>query len=122
EVATAIAGAVMGINPFNQPDVEASKVATRALTSEYEKTGKLPSESPLYEGEGVKLFADAKNTEALKKAGGSPSLAGYLKAHLDRLGKGDYFGLLAYIQMNAGHEEALQAPRHRVRDKKKVAT
>src|SRR5207244_3509977 len=52
EVATAIAGAIMGINPFNQPDVEASKLATRALTSEYEKTGKLPSESPFFEGEG----------------------------------------------------------------------
>ena len=122
EVATAIAGALIGINPFNQPDVEASKLATRALTSEYEKTGKLPSESPFFEGEGVKLFADAKNAEALKKAAATPSLGAYVKAHLDRLGKGDYFGLLAYVQMNANHEEALQAPRHRVRDGKKVAT
>ena len=122
EIATAIAGAVMGINPFNQPDVEASKLATRALTSEYEKTGKLPAESPFFEGEGVKLFADAKNTEALKGAVKAPSLGAYVKAHLDRLGKGDYLGLLAYVQMNAGHEETLQAPRHRVRDKKKVAT
>jgi transaldolase/glucose-6-phosphate isomerase len=122
EIATAIAGAVMGINPFNQPDVEASKLATRALTSEYEKTGKLPAESPFFEGEGVKLFADAKNTEALKGAVKAPSLGAYVKAHLDRLGKGDYLGLLAYVQMNAGNEETLQAPRHRVRDKKKVAT
>jgi transaldolase/glucose-6-phosphate isomerase len=102
--------------------VEASKLATRALTSEYEKTGKLPSESPFFEGEGVKLFADAKNTEVLKKATATPSLAAYVKAHLDRLGKGDYLGLLAYIQMNANHEEALQVPRHRVRDTRKVAT
>jgi transaldolase / glucose-6-phosphate isomerase len=122
EIATAIAGAVMGINPFNQPDVEASKLATRALTSEYEKTGKLPAESPFFEGEGVKLFADAKNTEALKGAVKTPSLGAYVKAHLDRLGKGDYLGLLAYVQMNTGNEETLQAPRHRVRDKKKVAT
>jgi transaldolase/glucose-6-phosphate isomerase len=122
EIATAIAGAVMGINPFNQPDVEASKLATRALTSEYEKTGKLPAESPFFEGEGVKLFADPKNTEALKAAVKAPSLGAYVKAHLDRLGKGDYLGLLAYVQMNAGNEETLQAPRHRVRDKKKVAT
>src|SRR5438105_8170339 len=43
EVATAMAGAILGINPFNQPDVEASKLATRALTSEYAKTGKLPA-------------------------------------------------------------------------------
>jgi transaldolase/glucose-6-phosphate isomerase len=122
EIATAIAGAVMGINPFNQPDVEASKLATRALTSEYEKTGKLPAESPFFEGEGVKLFADAKNTEALKGAVKTPSLGAYVKAHLDRLGKGDYLGLLAYVHMNAGNEETLQAPRHRVRDRKKVAT
>jgi transaldolase/glucose-6-phosphate isomerase len=56
EIATAIASAVMGINPFNQPDVEASKIATKSLTSEYEKTGKLPSEAPFFEGEGVKLL------------------------------------------------------------------
>ena len=122
EIATAIAGAVMGINPFNQPDVEASKLATRALTSEYEKTGKLPAESPFFEGEGVKLFADPKNTDALKAAVKTPSLGAYVKAHLDRLGKGDYLGLLAYVQMNAANEETLQAPRHRVRDRKKVAT
>src|SRR5205085_11723426 len=112
----------IGINPFNQPDVEASKLATRALTSEYEKTGHLPAEQPFYEGEGVKLFADPRNTEALKEKVKQPSLGAYLKAHLDRLGKGDYFGLLAYVQMNAVHEEALQAARHRVRDGKKVAT
>jgi transaldolase/glucose-6-phosphate isomerase len=122
EVATAVAGAIMGINPFNQPDVEASKLATRALTSEYEKTGKLPAESPFFEGEGVKLFADASNAEALKRAVSAPSLAAYVKAHLDRLGKGDYFGLLAYVQMSRGHEETLQGPRHRVRDRKRVAT
>jgi transaldolase/glucose-6-phosphate isomerase len=123
EIATAIAGAVMGINPFNQPDVEASKIATKVLTSEYEKTGALPSESPFFEGEGVKLFADPKNAEALQAAAGSsPSLTSYLKAHLARLRQGDYFALLAYVQMNAEHETALQRARHRVRDSKRVAT
>jgi transaldolase/glucose-6-phosphate isomerase len=123
EIATAISGAVLGINPFNQPDVEASKIVTRSLTNEYEKTGKLPSEAPFFEGEDVKLFADAKNVEALKEtASSSPSLAAYVKAHLDRLGKGDYFALLAYVEMNAAYESAFQAVRHKVRDKKKVAT
>jgi len=123
EIATAIAGAVIGINPFNQPDVEASKIATKALTSEYEKTGKLPSESPFFEGEGIKLFADPRNAAALATAAGSsPSLTALLKAHLARLGQGDYFALLAYVEMNAGHEAALQRARHRVRDAKKVAT
>ena len=123
EVATAISGAVLGINPFNQPDVEASKIATRSLTNEYEKTGRLPSEAPFFEGEGVKLFADPKNVEALKKgAGSAPTLASLVKAHLDRVGKGDYFALLAYVEMNAANESAVQALRHKVRDRKKVAT
>ena len=123
EIATAIAGAVMGINPFNQPDVEASKIATKSLTSEYEKTGKLPSEAPFFEGEGVKLFADPTNADALKRAvGSSPSLTSFLKAHLARLDPGDYFALLAYVEMNAAHEAALQRARHRVRDRKRVAT
>jgi len=123
EIATAIAGSVMGINPFNQPDVEASKIATKALTSEYEKTGTLPAEAPFFTGEGVKLFADEKNSASLQKAAGaSPSLVKLLKAHLDRVETGDYVGLLAYVPMTPAHEEALQRPRHLVRDKKKVAT
>ena len=43
EIATAVAGSIIGINAFNQPDVEASKIATRNLTTEYEKTGSLPA-------------------------------------------------------------------------------
>jgi transaldolase/glucose-6-phosphate isomerase len=71
EIATAIAGAVIGINPFNQPDVEASKVATRSLTDEYEKTGALPAEAPFLESDGVKLFADPANVESLERAAGA---------------------------------------------------
>ena len=123
EVATAIAGAILGINPFDQPDVEASKIATRTLTSEYEQRGRLPEETPFYAGEGVRLFADTWNAEALRKAAGSrPSLDTYLAAHLDRLRPGDYFALLAYVARNPRHEQALQSARHRVRDRKRVAT
>lgn len=123
EIATAVAGSIIGINAFNQPDVEASKVATRALTSEYEKTGSLPAEKPVLEDAGVKLFTDDKNAAELAKAAGSDqSLPGYLKAHLDRIKAGDYFAVLAYVQMNDEHEQALQTIRHAVRDTKKVAT
>jgi glucose-6-phosphate isomerase len=123
EIATAIAGAVIKINPFNQPDVEASKIATKAITAEYEKTGSLPAESPIFEGDGIKLFTDLKNADELKKAvGGSASLNAYIKAHLDRVKAGDYLGLLAYVEMTPAHEELLQKGRHAVRDKKKVAT
>ena len=63
EIATAVAGSIIGINAFNQPDVEASKIATRDLTSVYEKTGSLPAESPIFEEGGIKLFTDAKNAD-----------------------------------------------------------
>jgi transaldolase / glucose-6-phosphate isomerase len=122
EIATAVAGAIIGINTFNQPDVEASKIATRTLTSEYEKTGSLPPEKPILEDSGVKLFTDEKNASALAAAASEKSLAGYLKAHLGRVHTGDYFGVLGYIKMNGEHEESLQALRHAVRDAKHVAT
>jgi transaldolase/glucose-6-phosphate isomerase len=123
EIATAVAGAIIGINAFNQPDVEASKIATRNLTTEYEKNGSLPAEQPILEDSGIKLFTDAINaTELANAAGGNKSLAGYLKAHLGRIKTGDYFAVLGYIQMNAEHETSLQAIRLAVRDKKRVAT
>jgi transaldolase/glucose-6-phosphate isomerase len=123
EIATAVAGSILGINPFDQPDVEASKIATRKLTAEYEKAGTLPAETPIFAGEGIQLFTDEKNAAALAKAtNGNRTLAGYLKAHLNRLSAGDYFALLAYIEMNEAHERALQGMRHGVRDAKRVAT
>jgi transaldolase/glucose-6-phosphate isomerase len=123
EIATAVAGSILGINPFNQPDVEASKVATRALTSQYEKTGALPAETPFFEGDGLKLFADPGNASAITAAAGEEkTAAGLLRAHLARLRPGDYFGLLAYLAMNPAAEDALQGIRHWVRDRKRVAT
>jgi transaldolase / glucose-6-phosphate isomerase len=123
EIATAVAGSILGINAFNQPDVEASKIVTRQLTDEYEKTGALPAETPIYEENGVKLFTDERNAANLKKlAGNDLSLTGVLRAHLGQLAAGDYMALLAYIEMNAEHEQKLQLIRHAVRDTKHVAT
>ena len=123
EIATAVAGSVLGINAFNQPDVEASKLATRKLTSEYEKSGSLPPENAILQANGLKLFADKRNATALMEAAaGDKSLARYLKVHLGRLQPGDYFGLLAYVEMNDAHKKELQGLRHAVRDKKGVAT
>ena len=123
EIATAVAGSIIGINAFNQPDVEASKIATRNLTSAYEKTGSLPAETPVVVDGGIKLFTDEKNAAELARvAGGDKSLTGYLKAHLGRIHAGDYFALLAFIQMDAAHQEILQKIRLAVRDKKHVAT
>jgi len=123
EIATAVAGSILGINAFNQPDVEASKIVTKQLTSEYESKGSLPPEKPILEEAGFKLFTDEKNTAALSQATGSErSLKNYLRAHLARLGAGDYFALLAYVEMNAEHESLLQTLRMTVRDRKHVAT
>jgi len=123
EIATAVAGSILKINPFNQPDVEASKIVTRQLTEAYEKTGKLPEESPIFDEGGIKLFTDERNAASLKDLAGSDrSLTGFLRAYLSQLNTGDYMALLAYIEMNSAHEENLQAMRHAVRDRKHVAT
>lgn len=123
EIATATAGSIIGINAFNQPDVEASKVATRELTNAYEKTGSLPAETPFFEEGEIKLFTDESNAKAITQAAGADkTLSGMLKAHLARLKPGDYFALLAYIEMNSAHEKSLQEIRHLVRDSRHVAT
>ena len=122
EIATAVAGSIIGINPFDQPDVEASKVATRKLTEEYEQTGSLPAETPFFESGGIKLFADQPNADELTQQAEDRSLGAYLKAHLRRLSERDYFALLAYLEMNEAHESALQSMRDTIRDAKRVAT
>jgi transaldolase/glucose-6-phosphate isomerase len=119
EIATAVAGSIMGINPFNQPDVEASKLVTRKLTTEFEQAGALPAEKPILDDGGIKVYTNDKNAAALGK---QKSLVGMLRAHLQRLLPGDYFALLAYVQMNAPHEGRLENIRHEVRDWKRVAT
>ena len=119
EIATAVAGSILGINAFNQPDVEASKIETRKLTSEYEKTGSLPAEKPIFEQNGIQLFTDPKNASAL---GNQNSVKDYLRVHLSRIGQGDYFAVLAYVAMNDDHESQLQQIRHAVRDSKRIAT
>jgi transaldolase / glucose-6-phosphate isomerase len=121
EMATAVAGSILGVNPFDQPDVEASKIATRELTSAYVKTGKLPSETPFLEDDGIKLFTDDRNLHELAlPVNATLTLA--LRAHFSRLNQGDYFALLAYVEMNEAHEAILQDIRHAVRGQKHVAT
>ena len=122
EIATAVAGAIMGINPFDQPDVEASKIGTRKLMEAFEASGQLPAETPLIEEAHISLYTDAANATALCEAAGEgASLADYLRAHLDRTAAGDYLALLAYIARNEPHNALLQQLRLRLRDKYKVA-
>jgi transaldolase/glucose-6-phosphate isomerase len=97
EFATAVAGAVIGVNPFDQPDVEAAKVATRRLAAEFEKSGQLPEAGAEVRDKDVRLL-------------------------LDELREGDYFALLAFVEMNQRHRNALDAIRGVVRDRRSVAT
>jgi transaldolase/glucose-6-phosphate isomerase len=122
EFATAVAGSILGINPFDQPDVEASKIATRKLTDEYERTGALPREEPLLRIGDVALHADPANARALRAAAVEPSLAATIRAHLGRLGERDYLAILAYIESDEASLEILQAIRHAVRDATGAAT
>ena len=123
EMATAVAGSILEINPFDQPDVEASKTATRDLTCRVEREGSFPQETALLSQGGVSLFADEENRRLLAGAAGpDPTLASILKAHLGRLAGGDYFAILAYLEMNPLHQGLLQRLRHLVRDRLGVAT
>ncbi|MEO9231154.1 MAG: bifunctional transaldolase/phosoglucose isomerase [Devosia sp.] len=123
EIATAVAGSIIAIDPFNQPDVEASKDKTRRLTDDYEKSHRLPEDVPMFRENGVALYADPRNAAEL---GQHNTLTGYLKSHFGRVlagGKGgDYVALLAYVERNAAHTRALTEMRARIRDKTLAAT
>ena len=123
EIATAVIGSLLQVNPFDQPDVEASKIKTRNLMGAFATDQILPGEVPLAEDGQLSLFADARNAADLgDHCGEHATLADYLKAHLARIKQGDYFAFLAYIERNEVHTRAIQAMRARLRDSKKVAT
>ncbi|MBA3884135.1 MAG: bifunctional transaldolase/phosoglucose isomerase [Acidobacteria bacterium] len=119
EIATAVAGAVLGINPFDQPDVEASKNETRELTTEYARSGALPPDQSLLAIDGIRIYATESTTPVVA---GSRSIADCLAAHFGTLAPGDYLAILAYVEMNQAHDQILQAIRTLVRDRRRVAT
>jgi transaldolase / glucose-6-phosphate isomerase len=122
EMAVAVAGAALGINPFDQPDVEASKLASRELTEAYEEAGSLPPETPVFRDDGIALFADESNARALKDAGAGNTLDSWLQAHFARIRAGDYAATLAYVERCAAHAEVLQDLRAAILARKHVAT
>jgi transaldolase/glucose-6-phosphate isomerase len=119
EIATAVAGAIIGINPFDQPDVEGSKKKTSALTEEYEKSQTLPKDEPVFRENGIALYADPRNAEEL---GRHNTLGGFIRSHFDRIHAGDYAAFLAYIDRNDAHTNILTGMRIVVRDKTHAAT
>ena len=124
EMATAVVGSLLRLNPFVQPDVDASKVAARRVTGEFEESGELPGATPIFEAAGIKLFSSADTGPVLGpvRTTTDPSLASYLGSHLGTLAEGDYFCIQAYVEMSRDHEAVLSQIRDLVRDRKHVAT
>src|SRR6202048_3973398 len=122
DMAAAGVGNIRATTPFNQPDVEDAKIKTRELTAAFEKTGALPAEKPVMSSAQADVFTDDKNAAALRKAGADGDIGSWLKAHLARAGADDYVALLAYIERDSAHIDALQQMRLEVRDKRHVAT
>jgi transaldolase / glucose-6-phosphate isomerase len=123
EFATAVAGSILGINPFNQPDVEDAKIATRTLTDAYDDTRSLPDRPWFADGDGLRLAADARNIAELRDiAGATASVESLLAAQLGRVQPGDYVALLAYLPMTTDNERLLTDIRVIIRDRLHVAT
>lgn len=120
EFATAAAGAVMGINPFDQPDVESAKIEARKLTDAYEQNGALPVETPFYSEGDIELYADRKYAELLTGVGNT--LEEILSTHINNVQPHDYFALLAYVEMNTENTEFLSGIRKTVLDRTHAAT
>ena len=107
EMATAVAGWRLAINPFDQPDVEAAKVLARKMIAEYREKGAMPAETPSLKG------PVSPSTATLRR--GSPEEA--LAAFLAQAKPGAYAALQAYLTPLSGMDEALQRLRMRIRDR-----
>ena len=126
EIATPLAGQVIGINPFDQPNVQESKDNTKELLEQYKKEGKLEDLPVVAECDGMTLRADDWNKgQLLRDAGGKAGrdqFVAALKAHFGRVKPGDYVAITQYIDETPARDEALQKLRRHLRDGLKVAT
>jgi len=117
EVATAAAGIVLAINPFDQPNVQESKDATRALLDVYRQSGSLPAAAPWVAEPGISAYLDPS------AIGDEPvSVAGALRALLDAARDGDYLAIQAFVPADQPVVERLQGMRAAVRDRRRLAT
>jgi glucose-6-phosphate isomerase len=123
EIATAVAGALLEINPFDQPDVEASKVEARRITAACEAGEALPATDAVAADGGLAVYADADNAAVLReRCGTDASVAEIIHAQLSRLGEGDYFGLLVFLPRNTSNSQRLNVVRNHVLQAYGVAT
>jgi transaldolase/glucose-6-phosphate isomerase len=121
EFATAFAGAVLGINSFDQPNVQESKDNTKALLAEYAEKGKLPEQSVAASNDGLTVYCDDA-TKARLSEGNSGSVADLIAAHLNQAKAGDYCAILAYVNETQAHDTVIQDLRTHLRDGLRVAT
>ena len=122
EFATAVAGSIMDINPFDQPDVESAKIETRKITDEFAATGSLPDEMPFFEAMGVQLFTSEEHAERLRQFADEPGLTEFLYAHLATIEEHDYLAILAFVEMNSENARDIQRLRARILEKYLPAT
>lgn len=111
EFATAVAGAALHIDAFDEPNVQESKDNTNSVLARYEKEGALPQDRPAASGDGITVFGNVS---------GSPGDA--LRQHLDTARHGDYVALMAYLTPNAANEAAVQRLRTQIRNHHRIAT
>lgn len=121
EFATAIAGRLMNINPFDQPNVQESKDNTNRLLDEFKKTGALPEEQAIVTQDGLTLYG-ISGMEDSSDASNTNSFLSVVTQFLSEVKAGDYVALLAYIQETRAHDELLQTIRTALRDRLRVAT
>lgn len=119
-VATATAGAILGVNPFDEPDVAASKQHTHALLDAWQRLGGLSQEPPLLEADGVVVYGDAGRLAAARPA--ARSLRDVLHAFVDQIKAPEYLALLPYVHPTPARHQALQSLRESLRNRLKVAT
>ncbi len=119
EMATAVAGAIIGINAFDQPNVQESKDNTKHFLEVYKKEGSLPDQEKGADGRGLTVYCEA---ETITELGAGLSIEEFIKAHLSRARAGDYIAMLDYIQETPEHEEFIQGIRTHLRDALHVAT
>ena len=112
EIATATAGAILGINPFDQPNVQESKNNTNRLLAVAREKGKLPEEKPAVVEAPLQLFTHD----------GAPTIAETLARFLKQGRPGDYVALLAYFQETPETRQALEGLRRELRDHLRLAT
>ena len=118
EIATAIAGIVLRVNPFDEPNVTESKENTKRVLEELEHHGAFPREEPLASENGIALHGDT----ALRLTAGDGSVVGELRRHLERVRPGGYLAIGAFVAPTAGRADAIDRLRGHLRDATGLAT